>query len=160
MLFPDPDAMLSECKRMLKEGGICAFTTWKQLGWLEDVREAMQSMPDIPTFPPSDAVVRAFSKEPWEEVDFIREKMTSHSFADVKIETVTNVSRFMNAAELKAVLLPTIAIVMSKFWTQEEREKFDRPDLAEKIQRRIEERYEGGPVEWHWIGLVTTSIKP
>jgi hypothetical protein len=119
----------------------------------------MDSMPDLPAFPDADVMFSAFGPGQWDDADFIQETMSSHGFTDVRVEVVPNVSRAENAAELKALLVLVIGLVTSKFWTKDEREQFDGPGLNERIQAWFEEKYQGDPVLWRWVALVTTARK-
>ena len=82
--------------RGLKAGGICAFTVWKRLEWLDVLRQAItQHLPQAPAYPDHDACLLQFShNNVWHDSAWIERQLASAGFEDVQIEMLPTKHRF------------------------------------------------------------------
>lgn len=162
MAFANPSAALFEYHRILQPGGVCGFTTWGSVPWLDDMKKAMRSVTGIPELPEHMDVPNIFSSEKiWHDPAAVREFVARHDFVDVESNLVPAVSVLDDPDGLKAVLKPPLTLMMRFFWTQEQRDEHDNPVTYDRILAWFEERLrEGGPIEWHWSAVVTTCRKP
>lgn len=74
-------------KRVLMPGGICAFTVWKHLPWLEVLAKAIKTeYPARPMNFPShdDALMSLTGWNPWHDPEWIKKKVTEAGFLDVE----------------------------------------------------------------------------
>lgn len=73
----------TEMKRVLMPGGICAFTVWKRLPWLEILAKAIKTeYPARPMHFPchDDALVSLTRSNPWHDPEWIKKKVTEAGF--------------------------------------------------------------------------------
>ncbi len=64
----------------------------------------------------------------------------------------------MDIAEVEAMLPFSLGMMIQKFWTKEEVEKFKAP-AEEAIVKALKEKYGAEPVVWKWIAVVATGEK-
>jgi hypothetical protein len=70
-------------KGILMPGGICAFTVWKHLPWLNILKQAIKEEYKLTPMPfPShdDAILCLTRWNPWHDTEWIREKITAAGF--------------------------------------------------------------------------------
>lgn len=157
MLLPNPSAMMSECHRILRPGGVCAFSTWKEVGWVEDFQKAFASMPDLPPLPNPEKMMAGSGR--WNDEDYIKEQLINHRFQNTKVEAVSDTSRFANIEDFLTGIRLTLVIAF-KLWTPEERQKHANPTTEQRILDWFRHKYPHGEAEWHWVALLATGDKP
>lgn len=72
-------------KRILAPGGICAFTVWSHLPWLNILRQAIREeyKPKPMPFPLHDDAILCLTRwNPWHDEEWIRKKITEAGFLD------------------------------------------------------------------------------
>lgn len=160
MAFADPYKALSECSRVLRPGGVCAFTTWGSIPWLADMKTAMTGVPGLPQLPEEMDVPNIFSKEKiWHDPAAVQKFVAQHDFIDVESKLVPAVSVLETPEELRTILKPPLTLMMTFFWTSEQRDELDNPETQDKIFAWFEDKLRNGPLEWNWSAVVTTCRK-
>jgi len=162
MVFADVSAGLKEMHRLLRPGGVCAFSSWQHVGWYADVQEAFATNPDIPVMPSQSQMVAAFSpagNTAWHQPEWIEEQLRIHGFGDIEVNVVP---RKMGMPSID-LFFPSVSVLLGgviKIWTEEQRQNFDVPYLVSLLKKHLTEKYGDGEVVWDWIAVLSTSRKP
>lgn len=159
-ILPDPLAGLRECHRILRSNGILGFTTWQRVPWFAEYRAGIARNTALSPFPSDAQLGKAFSETPerWDNVDDVRSHFEGCGFADVDVRIAENTTRMKGVSEVEAMLPYTLGMMISKFWTKEEVERYKRP-AGEAVVEYIREKYKDGPVAWRWVSIVATGRK-
>lgn len=147
---------------MLAVGGTLAFTGWKSNGWADEFREALDHDPDLPPFPSNAQIMQMMSQEEvptrWDNEDTVKTYCKKVGFTDVEVCVEVNETRWQNVGVVETMLPWTFGLVMNKFWTKQEIERWqDRG--SEAIMKYFKEKYGTGEVTWSWKALVVTAQK-
>lgn len=145
---------------MLKPGGICAWSTWENNGWIEDIRAAFATLPGPPPFPDTKTFMESWGKGEWYRTAYVEEQLVAHGFVDVKVESVPNTSTFGSPAEFCEVFSLMTGLITSKYWSAEERESCGgliKPALLKYMTGKYGE---GKPIDTHWVAILATARKP
>ncbi|KAL8935458.1 MAG: hypothetical protein Q9216_005414 [Gyalolechia sp. 2 TL-2023] len=162
MGLQEPDAALSECFRILRPGGTCAFTTWHHVAWIDDVRAAFATLPGPPPFPDNLTVYRSWGKGDWHSIEWIRSHIQQQQrgqFTDIQIEQVAKDLTFDSPATFVDTFSVMVPVIVKKFWSEEDqREKGGMavPALLEYMNGKYGE---GKEMRMHWVANVVTMRK-
>jgi ubiquinone/menaquinone biosynthesis C-methylase UbiE len=159
MIFADWRAAMSEIHRMLRPGGMVAMSSWAKVGWVADVREAFATDPEIPALPVDERLRKMFSEDgEWDDAAWIEEVLPSFGFVDVQTKLVPSTSVLSDTAECAHMVKGILSMIMSKYWSEEQRSDFgDRAKAV--VTRYMEEKYGDGEIEWQWEAVLTMAKK-
>ncbi|KAL4946609.1 hypothetical protein BDV06DRAFT_208527 [Aspergillus oleicola] len=134
-LFPDPQAALSECLRILQPGGTLAISLWKQCGWFDIARSAITAhlSPSLPY--PGEEILN-LPNSGWDTEYGVRTYLETAGFSDIET-TVVEKKCTMTLDDLADACLMMVPFVLDKFWTSEQRDMY-----ADKVPGAVREYIE------------------
>ncbi|KAI4182228.1 MAG: hypothetical protein L6R41_006108 [Letrouitia leprolyta] len=153
MGLQEPDAALA--------GGICAFTTWQHVAWIDDVRTAFNTLPGPPDFPDDLTMYRSWGKGDWFSPEWIHSHLEQTSeFSDIKVEKVGMDLKMESPAAFADTCSVMIPMILKKFWS--ERDQREKGEMAvPALLKYLNEKYEEGKkVGMHWVANIVTMRKP
>ncbi|UZP40217.1 hypothetical protein NXS19_008033 [Fusarium pseudograminearum] len=126
-IIPDPAAVLRDTLRILRPGGIVAFSVphadnGHGGGWLPDLRSALESLPFQTTLPVP-MPVALHGKKQWVEPKGITAEMVDLGFVDIKVETVDLIHHTASAEDFVASFAMMIKWIIDTYWTVEQKEQ-------------------------------------
>ncbi|RGP60238.1 coq5 family [Fusarium longipes] len=143
-VIPNPDAVLADCKRILKSGGIFGATTFDKDNtfWVPDMRTAFASFPfEAPL--PDVMPMQMHDKGDWASPSWIEEHLKEQGFQDVQV-TVDHDKYFIRSAEeyvLQCGMM--LGWLMNTWWSEEVRREHPIEEVKELLRRHLEEKYDG-----------------
>jgi ubiquinone/menaquinone biosynthesis C-methylase UbiE len=160
MIFSDGQAGFRELLRVLQPGGTLAMSSWKRVGWIDDVKAAFATDPEIPAFPTYDEFSKLMnSGGAWDKPEWINDNATEAGFVDVDAKEVPHTSVLDTVDEFARLMVGMVGLIQQRTWTQEQQEKFkDRANEA--VVSYMRQKYQGGEIKWDWIAIITTARKP
>lgn len=117
--------MFAEIHRVLKQGGVNAFTVWKHVGWVEPVQAAVATLPGCPPIPSADAFrAQVQGENRWHEEEYIHKQLEKHSFTNIQMLDRPETHTF--DAELFATTFggPLTKAMLGSFWSKEDVDKY------------------------------------
>lgn len=164
MSISDPTTVLAEWHRALRPGGLAAFTIWEHVGWYAAAERAVQSLgPGGPKFPNwhdfCHADYATTTDTAWEQREYWQPRVEAVGFEDVRVEAVENVTRHGSARELCDEFGASLAVIVQKFWSEEEKARFG-PELVPALERALREQFGEGDAALVWRAWVVTARKP
>ncbi|KAA8650620.1 hypothetical protein EYZ11_002749 [Aspergillus tanneri] len=156
--FPDPDAALKECFRVLQPGGLAASSTWQNNNWIGIVKSAIETLPGNLPFPTAKEFFSMFNAG-WDSESFVRSRYEKEGFEDVQTTVVIKHISMPVPTFLKFIQ-PVTFPVLGKIWTQGQRDAYEK-DVLLAVKRYVEEEYGAdGSVTLELETIVTTARKP
>ncbi|KAI9803852.1 MAG: hypothetical protein M1825_001732 [Sarcosagium campestre] len=160
MLMADPIAALTECFRILKSGGVCALSTWEEISWVDEVREAIATIPDAPPFPETHDILRSWSTGDWFRPGYVEKVLRQHGFVDVQVHSVPNTSSVGTAEKFAEVFTPMTTMATKSAWTDEQRERIASL-IQPAIVKYLTDKYgEDKEINTKWVAILATGSKP
>ncbi|KIX05419.1 uncharacterized protein Z518_06291 [Rhinocladiella mackenziei CBS 650.93] len=159
MILPNGLVGLRECHRILQPNGVLGFTTWQTVPWFIDYRAGIAMNPSLPSFPSDDRLKHAFSEAPerWDSVEDLRSHFEATGFDEVEVRVAECTTKY-KLGEMEDMMPYTLGMMIQKFWTKEELEKYQGP-AGEAILEYLKLKYSSGPIVWNWVGFVATGRK-
>ncbi|KIW62416.1 hypothetical protein PV04_10594 [Phialophora macrospora] len=160
MVFSDGQAGLHELLRVLQPGGTLAMSSWKRVGWIDDVKAAFATDPEIPAFPSYDEFRSLMNTGGvWDKPDWINDTTTKAGFVDVDVKEVPHTSVLDTVEQFSQLMVGMVGLIQQRTWTQEQQAKFkDRANEA--VVSYMRQKYRGGEIKWDWIAIFTIARKP
>ncbi|CAP96441.1 hypothetical protein E8E15_007455 [Penicillium rubens] len=155
--FPDTYAAMKEVMRILQPGGTLTISTWQRTEWLAVVEAAVAIIPaDLP-FPTTKEFMSCMNPG-WDSEDYVHSRFEEAGFHSVQVTTISK--QFETSVEdLYKIAQPVIPIIVSKWWNQEQRDKYEN-DILPALQRHLNETYgENGLVPQEWTAVFATGQK-
>ncbi|CAJ0541541.1 Ff.00g081020.m01.CDS01 [Fusarium sp. VM40] len=120
-LIPKPDAVLADCKRILKPGGIFGATTFHKDNtfWLPDVRSAFESFPFHAPFP--EVKMQMHDQGDWTNPAWIEEHLKEQGFQDVNVTVHSDKYLVKSAEEFVLQFGMMLGWLMKTWWSEEVR---------------------------------------
>ena len=127
--------------------------------WPADYRAGIATDASLPAFPSDEALRHAFTDKPetWDNVDAVRAHLKASGFTSLEVRVADNTT-MMEVAEVEAMLPFSLGMMIEKFWTNEEVEKF-KFSAAQAILKFLEEKYGGGTIVWKWLAVIACGKK-
>jgi len=117
MLVEKDSAAIKEHLRILKSGGILAVTTWKTIGWVDDVKAAFEAA-GLPSIPDRDGALQILNKAPWDDPSYIKSEFEAAGFTKVQVEVLPKLiteetQEFVNG------FVPMLMMLLRMFWSED-----------------------------------------
>ncbi|CAM1503114.1 Fc.00g078900.m01.CDS01 [Cosmosporella sp. VM-42] len=157
-LIPNPDAVLGDCKRILKPKGIFGATTFHSDNsfWIPDVRSAFASFPFEAPIPPKIRMQMHDSGD-WTDPAWIEKHLKEEGFAEVKVTLNPGTYRMESAEEFVRTFGMMLTWLINTWWSEETREKHPVEEVKELMRKHLEEKYEGEGWEINWLLICMTA---
>ncbi|KAI1150669.1 S-adenosyl-L-methionine-dependent methyltransferase [Nemania diffusa] len=159
-VIPDPDAVLQEATRLLRPGGVLAFTVWAKdnSGWVPDMRSSFETLPfEAPM--PNPVPMAPNGKAEFIDPDTIPAQLRRHGFEDIEVQTVEHVMRVEDAGDYLRSFGMMKDWMLGAYWSEESKEKAKRM-LDEHIVRHLTEKYDGTGWDLTWTLVLASCRKP
>ncbi|RFU29242.1 hypothetical protein B7463_g7109, partial [Scytalidium lignicola] len=139
MMLPESQAALDDCLRILKPGGTIAFTTWQQFAWVDIANATVALLSDDLPQVSCEEFLGAFQKGDWQDPSWLELQLKSRQLTDIEIKVVSKKIE-ASAQEIGLATTPPMTMIMSRFWTEEQRQKYG-PKLMPRIIKYMEDTY-------------------
>eukprot|EP01121_Diplochlamys_sp_Union-15-3_P018320 TRINITY_DN6647_c0_g1_i1.p1 TRINITY_DN6647_c0_g1~~TRINITY_DN6647_c0_g1_i1.p1 ORF type:complete len:284 (-),score=45.01 TRINITY_DN6647_c0_g1_i1:35-886(-) len=160
MMMPNPTAALNECFRILKPGGVCAFTTWQYVGWFDEVRSALNDNPEFPPVPDIEVWMKSLGNGDWHRVDFVKQVLSTHGFNDIKVNVISNNTVIHNPEEFADTFSVFLGHFLHTFWSESDCQKH-KPNLRACLLNYTTKKYGAGKsFDIKMEAIVSTCRKP
>lgn len=161
MLMPDSQTALNEIFRILRPGGICAFSTWKTAGWVPDVVAALATIPGAPPFPDTEKLMIGVNHGAlWHHPSYVEQQLPAHGFEDAKVVTITSLASVDSPATYVEMFWRILTGMIYIFWSNEDREKYTGLAKPALLKYMTEKYGEGQRIEWEMTAILATARKP
>ncbi|KAH6890630.1 S-adenosyl-L-methionine-dependent methyltransferase [Thelonectria olida] len=143
-LIPGPDAVLADCKRILKPGGMFGATTFHKDNtfWIPDLRSAFAALPFPAPFPETVEMQR-HSDGDWTDDAWIETHLREQGFADVNVTLNREKYYIKDAEEFLVTFSTMVAWLMNASWDEETRKAHPKEEVEGLLKKHLEEKYEG-----------------
>ncbi|KAJ0340546.1 hypothetical protein KNSL1_011500 [Colletotrichum chrysophilum] len=158
-MIPDPDAVLNDCKRLLKPGGILGATTFHRnnIFWAPDMRSAFASFPFTAPFP-DEVPMQLHAQGVWTDPVWIEEHLRSQGFQDVVVKVVARKHHVNNAQDFVATFGVMLGWFMASWWDEETRTAHPVSEVRGLVEKHLEEKYNGDGWDVEWTLIVSTCV--
>ncbi|KAF4483881.1 Methyltransferase tpcH [Colletotrichum fructicola Nara gc5] len=158
-MIPDPDAVLNDCKRLLKPGGILGATTFHRnnIFWVPDMRSAFASFPFTAPFP-EEVPMQLHAQGVWTDPMWIEEYLRSQGFQDVVVKVVARKHHVKNAQDFVATFGVMLRWFLASWWDEETRTAHPVSEVRELVEKHLEEKYNGDGWDVEWTLIVSTPM--
>lgn len=143
--------------RVLKPGGIFGATTFPKESkshtfWLPDMRAAFKAMPFEAPFP-DEMPMQLHNSGVWTDPAWIKTHLTELGLKDVTSEIKRGSYQFKDAEEYVHVCAPMLPFLMSKAWSETQREEHSLEEVKELVLEFLKKKYDGKGwgIEWDVI---------
>ncbi|KAH7031667.1 S-adenosyl-L-methionine-dependent methyltransferase [Microdochium trichocladiopsis] len=183
-IIPDPDAVLTATKSLLKPNGVIGITTMHSTtkGWTDDLLAALSSLsssssssaPPILSFTPEPPLpakipMTVNNRPEWAEADGVRDQLEAkHGFEDVRVRLLPHKSACLSGADAVERFGMMVRMVTGTYWSDSTRsrveaelkEKGEEGGLLGYVERFLDQRHGGQAWELEWTMVVATGRKP
>ncbi|KAI5459744.1 S-adenosyl-L-methionine-dependent methyltransferase [Mariannaea sp. PMI_226] len=144
-LIPGTDAVLDECKRILKPGGIFGATTFHKDNkfWIPDMQWAFEALPFRAPFPETVEMQR-HSDGDWTDTDWIETHLQEQGFKDVKVTLVNGSYHLKDVEEFFQSFGMMVTWLMNTYWDEDTRAAHPLGEVEGLMKKALEEKYGGG----------------
>ncbi|KAF4497780.1 S-adenosyl-L-methionine-dependent methyltransferase [Fusarium agapanthi] len=162
-IIPDPAAVLRDTLRILRPGGLVAFSVPHANnghggGWVPDLRSALESLP-FQTLFPDPMPVSLHGKPEWVEPEGIEAELVRHGFVDVKIETVDSIHQVANAEGFLASFGMMVKWIINTYWTVEQKEQYE-DDFYKTLVEHLRIKHSGKGWDLKSTAILVTARTP
>ncbi|KAF3403882.1 Glandicoline B O-methyltransferase roqN [Penicillium rolfsii] len=155
--FPDTYAALNESLRILQPGGILTISTWRKTEWLRILEAAVQTIPAPLPFPTTKEFMSCMNPG-WDDEAYVRGRLEQAGFVRVYVTTISR-KFHTTTADLYKIAAPVIPIIVSKWWTAEQREAHEQKILP-ALSKHLEATYgDTGLVPQEWTAVFAKGEK-
>ncbi|KAF4974794.1 hypothetical protein FZEAL_8348 [Fusarium zealandicum] len=139
-IIPNPDAVLADCKRILKSGGIFGATTFHKANtfWIPDMRSAFKSFPFEAPFP-NEVKMQMHDQGDWTTPEWIEEHLKEQGFADVQVKNDSRSYCMKSAEEYVMTFGIMLSWLMNTWWSEETRREHSVEEVRELIRKHLED---------------------
>ncbi|KAI0831026.1 S-adenosyl-L-methionine-dependent methyltransferase [Hypoxylon sp. FL0890] len=159
-IIPKPEAVLQDTMRLLKPGGVFAFSVWHEdfKGWSPDMRSAFETLPfDAPM--PDPVPMAIHGKAQWTESEGVERELRAHGFKNIQIKTVPHVVRVHSAEDYLKSYRMMKDWMMNTYWSEENKLRA-KDMLDDHIVRHLKEKYHNQGWDLDWTVILATCQKP
>ncbi|QLI67743.1 Glandicoline B O-methyltransferase roqN [Metarhizium brunneum] len=160
-LIPEPDKVLKDCWRILKDGGVFGATTFPRGNgskfWIPDMRAAFASLPFDAPFP-EELPMQTHDSGRWYDCEWIRRHLEEEGFGDVQVTVTSGRYHVENAAEFVRFFGMMIPFIMNTWWSEELRREHPVDVVRKGVEEFVESRYEGKGWDVEWEIISTTGV--
>ncbi|OTB09917.1 hypothetical protein K445DRAFT_323511 [Daldinia sp. EC12] len=159
-LIPKPEDVLQDAIRILKPGGVLAFTTWHKdtQGWGPDMRSCFEALPfDAPM--PNPVPMAINGKFQWADPVGVEEELKIHGFVNIQVKTVPHLVRVNSAEDYLQSYRMMKDWMVNTYWSEDSKQKA-KDMLDEHIVNHLQEKYNGEGWDLSWTVVLATCQKP
>ncbi|KAF5020371.1 hypothetical protein F66182_7599 [Fusarium sp. NRRL 66182] len=144
-LIPDPDAVLADCQRILKPGGVFGATTFHKENtfWCPDVRSAFASFPFEAPFPEEGVKMQMHDQGDWTSPEWVEEHLKEQGFQDVRVTVHDGKYDIKSAEEFVLLFGLMLGWLLNTWWSEEVRRQHSMEEVRELLKRHLEDKYGG-----------------
>ncbi|KAK6957224.1 hypothetical protein Daesc_000006 [Daldinia eschscholtzii] len=138
-----PEDVLQDAIRILKPGGVLAFTTWHKdtQGWGPDMRSCFEALPfDAPM--PNPVPMAINGKFQWADPVGVEEELKAHGFVNIQVKTVPHLVRVNSAEDYLQSYRMMKDWMVNTYWSEDSKKKA-KDMLEEHIVNHLKEKYNG-----------------
>ncbi|KYK61364.1 hypothetical protein DCS_02506 [Drechmeria coniospora] len=158
-LIPDPDAVLADCQRILKQGGVFGATTFPRSNgrrfWFPDMREAFASFSFPGALLPDEMPMQMHDSGRWDDAAWIQTHLAAKGFEEVLVVVSEGSCRVEGADEWMRLFGMMMPFLMRTWWSEETRRAHDLDEVKKLVSRFLKNKYgdEGWEVSWEIISM-------
>ncbi|KAI1410354.1 S-adenosyl-L-methionine-dependent methyltransferase [Hypoxylon sp. FL1857] len=159
-IIPNPEAVLQDTMRLLKPGGMFAFSVWHKdtKGWFPDMRSAFEALPfDAPM--PNPVPVALHGKSQWTDLEGVKKELTAHGFQNIQVKTVPHSVHVHSAEDYLRSYRMMKDWMVNTYWSEESKLKA-KDMLDDHIVKHLKEKYNDEGWDLDWVVLLATCQKP
>lgn len=133
------------------------MTNRKTADWLTVIESAIKTIPEDLPFPSTKEFFALYSRG-WHSKSYVRAQLERAGFRHVQTTSVHKQTS-LTIAEFMEVVMAIVPVLAVRFWTQEQRNRY-QSDIPGVVRRYLEERFgEFGLVVLKPWALITTGHK-
>nr|AOC84391.1 OxaG [Penicillium oxalicum] len=155
--FPDTYAALKDSLRILRPGGTLTISTWQKTEWLGVLEAAVKTIPTRLPFPTTKEFMSCMNPG-WDDENYVRGRLEEAGFVHVYSTTISKEFQ-ISTADLYKIAAPVIPIIVSKWWTTEQKEAHEH-EILPALAKHLEATYgETGLVPQKWTAVFAKGEK-
>ncbi|EJU03266.1 S-adenosyl-L-methionine-dependent methyltransferase [Dacryopinax primogenitus] len=160
MLLPKPILALQEIHRILAPGGLNAFSTWVEVGWVAWVERAFRAIPNCPPFPTQEQISNFMDTGRWDQESFICQVLEEQRFVDVRIQVHKEAGKIESPEFLVRVFGSMFIGLATRWWTDEQKKEY-ADEIAPVLLSQLQEEFgKGQQVTMPMCANLITCRKP
>jgi ubiquinone/menaquinone biosynthesis C-methylase UbiE len=114
MIYTDGQAGFRELHRLLQPNGTLAMSSWKNIGWIDDVQAAFASDPEIPQLAYEDFRKVLNQGGVWDDPAWIKENVEKANFQDVQVREVPHKSSLKHVDEFAKLMAGMVGMIQGR----------------------------------------------
>ncbi|KAJ5372809.1 hypothetical protein N7517_004815, partial [Penicillium concentricum] len=146
-----------ETARMLQPGGIIAFSTWIEPGWMAIARAAIESMPGELCFPETQKILAVLTDGKWDSKPWIESQLEELGFQDIDVRPTT-IKLTLTSSIFVDMSMLMFPMIMNSFWTEKQREE-NKDKVRPALEKYVEDIYGSGNIDTEWVAILSTARK-
>ncbi|KAI1801090.1 S-adenosyl-L-methionine-dependent methyltransferase [Daldinia bambusicola] len=159
-IIPKPEAVLEDTMRILKPGGVLAFTTWHKdtKGWSSDMRSSFETLPfDAPM--PNPVPMALHGKVQWTDPEGAEGELRAHGFVNIKVRAVPHLVHVDSAEDFLRQYRMMKEWMINTCWSEDSKKKAQGM-LDDHIVNHLKKKYNGEGWDLSWVVVLATSPDP
>ncbi|KAI1455927.1 S-adenosyl-L-methionine-dependent methyltransferase [Annulohypoxylon moriforme] len=159
-IIPKPEAVTQDTMRLLKPGGVFAFSVWHKdtKGWTTDMRSCFEALPfDAPM--PNPVPMATNGEFQWTDPKGIEKELKAQGFENVQVKTVPHIVRVHSAEDYLRSYTMMKDWMVNSYWSEDSRNKAQGM-LDEHIVNHLKEKHNGEGWDLNWSVVLATCQKP
>ncbi|KAI0892743.1 S-adenosyl-L-methionine-dependent methyltransferase [Annulohypoxylon nitens] len=159
-IIPKPETVLQDTMRLLKPGGVFAFSVWHKdtKGWVPDMRSCFEALPfEAPM--PNPVPMAIHGKLQWTDPEGVEEELRAHGFDNIQVKTVPHVVHVNGAEDYLRSYTMMKDWMVNTYWSEDSKNKAQGM-LDEYIVKHLKEKYNGEGWDLDWSVILATCQKP